>query len=644
MIKIFRVVTLLAALVVGAPAAVVAAPISLDTFAAPPVLGRPKISPDGRRLATPRWTKTGDSVVIYNVDDPATVGARSLTLPKGVDVNWVEWASDKRLLISMSNVEISRIIAVDPDGGNQVQLFGGGYRFSGNRNLSRIVHDLPDDPDAVLMGAYNPTGHYSLYKVNVNDGKAEIVVRGSNDTFYWLADLKGVPRVRWDYREHRDRIEVYVRKGETDDWDRVAQYGEREFPDLNIVGFADDPRIAIVASREGGDRFGLYEYDITTHTVGKSLYQHPRVDVGEPVGGLIYDPDSTKMLGVYFVDELWEAHYFDSVLADVQATLETAFPSAAVIQPYAWSSDRRRFVVHVSGPKDPGSYHLLDMGKRQATLIGRTHPDISPEELGEVMLIKYKARDGAKIPGYLTMPPHKGDKKLPMVVMPHGGPELRDYVQYDEWAQMLANRGYVVFQPNFRGSGGYGKAFAEAGHRQWGRLMQDDVTDGVNALIADGTADPARVSIVGASYGGYAALAGGAFTPDLYRCVVSIAGVSDIPAMLNEEKSRFGAASAVFEYWVKRLGDPAADLGKMQAVSPALHADKFKAPVLLIHGNRDEVVPIDQSQRMEKALKTAGKYVRLTTIPDEGHNFSKTESDTKVMSELESFLYSCIGN
>src|SRR5262249_34265217 len=153
---------------------------------------------------------------------------------------------------------------------------------------------------------------------------------------------------------------------------------------------------------------------------------------------------------------------------------------------------------------------------------------IVPAELGETLIIKYAGRDGTKLPGYLTLPPGKDGKKLPLIVMPHGGPEVRDFVRYDYWAQFLTNRGYAVFQPNFRGSGGYGKAFAEAGHRQWGRRMQDDVTDGVKALIADGTADPSRICIVGASYGGYAALAGGAFTPDLYKCVIAIAGVSDI--------------------------------------------------------------------------------------------------------------------
>jgi dipeptidyl aminopeptidase/acylaminoacyl peptidase len=261
-----------------------------------------------------------------------------------------------------------------------------------------------------------------------------------------------------------------------------------------------------------------------------------------------------------------------------------------------------------------------------------------------MLLVKYDARDGTRLQAYVTMPPGRGNKNLPMVVMPHGGPESRDYVQYDHWAQMMANRGYVVLQPNFRGSGGFGRAFAEAGHRQWGRLMQDDITDAVKALIADGTADASRICIVGASYGGYAALAGGAFTPNLYKCVASIAGVSHLPEMLSWEKRRYGDDSWAYKYWVKRLGEPGDDADQMKAVSPALHADAFKVPVLLIHGKDDRVVPIDQSKRMKSALESAGKTVTFIEVQAEGHGFGKPSSDLIVLTALEQFLAANIGN
>lgn len=204
-------------------------------------------------------------------------------------------------------------------------------------------------------------------------------------------------------------------------------------------------------------------------------------------------------------------------------------------------------------------------------------------------------------------------------------------------AQAIANRGYLVFQPNFRGSGGYGRAFAEAGHRQWGRRMQDDITDGVKALIGDGSADASRICIVGASYGGYAALAGGAFTPELYKCVVSVAGISDLPQSVCDERYN-GRERSIFRYWVKRIGHPEDDEEEMEAWSPAKHAAKFAAPVLLIHGQRDRNVSSEQSVTMERALRRAGKTVTLVKIPRGGHNFDDPASQLILVSEIEKFL------
>ena len=200
------------------------------------------------------------------------------------------------------------------------------------------------------------------------------------------------------------------------------------------------------------------------------------------------------------------------------------FPTEASVGMVSWSDDRKRIVVKTLGPSNPGAYYLCDLTSGEVSPIGLVNPSLPAVELGETTVIKYTARDGARIAGYLTLPPGKGKKGLPMIMLPHGGPEIRDYLRFDHWVQFLANRGYAVFQPNFRGSGGYGRAFTEQGYRQYGRRMQDDITDGLKALIADGTADSKRVCIVGASYGGYAALAGGAFTPELYKCVVSNRG------------------------------------------------------------------------------------------------------------------------
>jgi dipeptidyl aminopeptidase/acylaminoacyl peptidase len=534
------------------------------------------------------------------------------------------------------------VVAVNRDGTNVVGLMTPDRRFRANSDLTLIAHMLPESPEHVLMAANDPRSRFNLYRVNINTGELKLESEGNVRTDSWLTDLSGTPRVRWDFNEDRESFEIYLRRDDSDQWDKVGEYGERDLPDINVVGFADDPKVAIVSSRQSSDRLGLYEYDLVSRKLGRMLYAHPGVDVGSPFGSLLYDRETKKLLGLTYVEDLWRVHYFDPALERVQAEADAAFPDSAIVRVTSWSKDKTRVILYTEGPKNPGSYHYVDRKARTSQPVGRLLPQLPAHELGDVAIIRYAARDGVKLTGYLTLPAGRGDKNLPMVVLPHGGPELRDAVQYDELAQAIANRGYMVFQPNFRGSGGYGRAFAEAGHRQWGRLMQDDITDGVKALIADGSADPARVCIAGASYGGYAALAGGAFTPELYKCVVSIAGVSDLVEMIKEER-RAGPESSVYRYWVKRIGDLEKDEAEMAAWSPSRHADKFVAPVLLVHGARDGIVPYDQSQTMERALKKAGRPVTLIRIPSDGHNLARRESRLVLLSQVQRFLAQHLG-
>jgi dipeptidyl aminopeptidase/acylaminoacyl peptidase len=256
--------------------------------------------------------------------------------------------------------------------------------------------------------------------------------------------------------------------------------------------------------------------------------------------------------------------------------------------------------------------------------------------LGEVREFTYKARDGYEIPAFVTLPAGAGDKQLPMVVLPHGGPESRDVRCFDWLAQFLASRGYAVLQPQFRGSTGYGEAHRKAGYRQWGRLMQDDVTDGVKALIEQGIADPKRVCIVGASYGGYAALAGAAFTPELYACAVSINGISNLSAMLNFEEAYAGKESDSVRYWKDHIGLKTSP--EVLSRSPARAATNVRAAVLLLHGVNDSVVPIAQSREMASALKSLGKAHTLIELPGEDHWLSRSDSRTRVLTEMEAFL------
>lgn len=631
-----------------------AARVPLESFAADPSMDQPSISPSGKYVAVPVRKADEQMIVVVDLDAPTDAKPNAIPMGKDIEVDWVRWKNDDRLLVGLvkdgdTDKALARAIAVDRDGKNFVALFSDIARFRGNRGLSGVANMLPADPTAILMGASDGKldGKFNLYRVDVYSGRAEIVQRGLQTTFRWMVDPSGVPRVRWDDQWERKRTAIFVRKAHTDSWEMLAQYNYGDFAPIEFQGFTNDPNVAIVASNEKSDKFGLFEYNLDTRTLGKPIFQHPDVDVGhqiaDEIGGPIYDTTSGKFVGIFYVTEVWENHYFDAQLKAIQNTLDAAFPDAVLVQPTSLSRDRSRVIVTTSGPRDPATYYAFDAAKNTARRLGRRRTDLPATELGDSVVVKYAARDGARLTGYLTLPAGKGGKNLPLVVLPHGGPKTRDVVGYHTWVQFLANRGYAVFQPNFRGSAGYGRAFMEAGYKQWGRRMQDDITDGAKALIADGTADANRICIFGWSYGGYAALAGGALTPDMYKCVVAGAGVSDLPLMV-EDVAKAGTETGIYQYWTEMIGDPRYDIGQMTAVSPALLASNFKAPVLLIHGDEDRVVPIEQSKRMDAALRSSGKQVKFVILPKEGHSPNKKESRLTVLKELESFLATHIGN
>ena len=306
------------------------------------------------------------------------------------------------------------------------------------------------------------------------------------------------------------------------------------------------------------------------------------------------------------------------------------------------SRDQSKFILQISGNYDPHAFVLFDSVTSKLNSLGNGYPNIKKEHLGEVVSFNYKARDGLEIPAILTWPNNASTSaqrmNLPLLVMPHGGPESYDRIDFNWKAQFFAHQGYLVLQPNFRGSTGYGHEFRNAGRGKWGREMQDDVTDGVLHLIEKGIADKDRVCIIGASYGGYSALIGGARSPDLYRCVVSIAGVSDLGKMLREQKDRLGRRHWINRYWKTVIGDPHKELDHLEAISPINHAAQFQAPVLLIHGKDDTVVPLNQSEVMHKALRKAGKDVRLVELEGEDHWLSKSSTRLRVLEEVEQFV------
>jgi dipeptidyl aminopeptidase/acylaminoacyl peptidase len=358
-------------------------------------------------------------------------------------------------------------------------------------------------------------------------------------------------------------------------------------------------------------------------------------DADLEVEGALRDPFTSDILGATLGGPEVPPRWLNAKAEKRSAALHRSF-SADWITLVSRSADYQKVIVLAEDKSHPPTYYLVDYAAKKADIVGETYPLLSGVALGVVRDFRYQARDQYPLTAYLTLPPGAAEKNLPLVVLPHGGPAARDEPGFDWLAQFLSSRGYAVLQPQFRGSTGFGRAHEEAGYHQWGLRMQDDVSDGVRAAIEQGIADPKRVCIVGWSYGGYAALAGAAFTPELYTCAASINGVSDLPLMLGMTAKEGGQESNELASWRKQIG--AANDPQVIAKSPARAAPAVRAPILLLHGTDDTVVPIVQSETMARALDAAGKPYSLVRLKGDDHQLSNSVTRIQAMTELEAFL------
>ncbi|MGA7675603.1 MAG: S9 family peptidase [Rhizomicrobium sp.] len=629
----------------------------MDAFGTLPQISQPSLSPDGKHLATVEVYKGRPVAVIRTLDPP---GQQPVILPyeDGFIVR-VQWANNDRLLITInSNAKVwgdqvnpwYRTVSIDTLGQNAVIMFSDARdRLAMNYSASNIVDLALNDPDHIYMAMWADEKEteytfgasdvrYSVFQVDVTNGRSHRVFLGGEHTNQWIMDGHGQPIARVDQTllPLTDHLMLHTAQ---EDWKEVETADASGGRGLDVDGPTEDG--TAIVERAVSDKLGTYEFIARnlTDLKEKELFSDPHYDVD----GALADPWTGRVIGASVITDQVTDNYFNPELQALQRGLAAAFPGYAV-HAVDWDLNRQKVIAIVSGPQQPPRYYLLDRTTHHAILLGRTYEGLQSSDLGEVKPYPYKARDGLDIPAYLTLPPGKTPKNLPVVIFPHGGPMARDWLHFDYEAQFLANRGYAVLQPNFRGSSGYGKKFMEAGYGQWGLKMQDDITDGVKKLIADGIADPKRICIYGGSYGGYAALAGAAFTPDLYACAASWAGVSDLRQFLATRKESSSAYSAEVSAWTRFIGDRSDDATKLDAASPALNADKIKCPVLLMHGKDDATVRIDQSEEMDEALRHAGKKVTLIEIDKETHYMQMSSTRIQVLTELEKFLKENIGN
>jgi dipeptidyl aminopeptidase/acylaminoacyl peptidase len=381
----------------------------------------------------------------------------------------------------------------------------------------------------------------------------------------------------------------------------------------NLLGYGRTDQ-AVIVGYPVGDGQELWEVQLADGS-RKKLKIGDLGDNAEP----FYDGLTGKLLGFEgLVEDDYSAYWLDAANEDAWESIVAGFPDKKVRLVSA-TPDRQKLVIFTNGPHDAGTYLLVDVAAKKAIKVGLAYPDLKPEDVATVQYIHYKAADGTIIPAYLTLPNGRDPKNLPLIVLPHGGPGARDQGGFDWFAQPVASRGYAVLQPEYRGSTGYGKAHLEAGYGEWGRKMQTDLSDGVRYLASQGVIDPKRVCIFGWSYGGYAAMAGPAIDPGVYRCAVAGAGVSDLGKMLAWERDRSSKDSIVVRFWKRFMFGSRPQSESLDSVSPARQASRVQVPMLLIHGKQDYTVPVEQSQDYADALKRAGRDVTLVILPNDDH-------------------------
>ncbi len=635
----------------------------VEAFGNLPFLSTPRLSPDGKHIAMLQPINGRDVAVVFQAHPEP--GAKPSYISAGDAIlAGIVWAKNDRLILILKKSMTvayddrvrtwARAIAVDVDGKNPAILLKNMPMMGNNTSTAGIVDIDLDDPDHIVMELYdlivNPQqsefhtqrgNNYDseyfrddLIKVDVRSGKGEILITGHPETGWWLSDGHGNPVARIDETEKPLLHHLVVSKD--GNWKEIGTFDATADKGTGLTGLTEDGK-ALVQELHNDQSFqGLIARDLASNNV-VPLYYVPNYDIGAS----IRDEWTGRVIGASYTDDKERDHYFDPKRQALQAGLEQAFPGLTV-RIVSWDTAQDSVIFAVEGPRLPATYYLLDRSTHQTQTVASTYPSLQETDLGEMKPYNYTARDGLPIPAYLTLPPGKAPKGLPVVVMPHGGPDSRDDMSFNWMAQFLANRGYAVLQPNFRGSAGYGHKFTEAGLQQWGLKVQDDVTDGVKKLIADGIADPKRICIVGASFGGYVALAGATFSPDLYACAASWAGVSDLPVEIHAEVKDFGANSGMVSFWGSRIGLD--DMSKLVAASPDRHVDKVKAPILLMHGEGDTTVRIEQSEAMNDALTKAHKKVEFIRFPSEDHYMNVADTRVRMLKALEKFLAENIGN
>jgi dipeptidyl aminopeptidase/acylaminoacyl peptidase len=644
----------------GSAHAAPAAPVPIEHFFENAAFAGAVLSPNARYLAA-RLGRPGrrDALVVIDLTHNAAKLVASFAL---ADVGNFHWVNDDRLVFDATDKTIAQgdvhyypgLFAVDRDGSNHRQLVAREATAEvSERTLLKLLPAAtyllaPTGPRTtpfvyVTSPRYDSRGaveSIDLLHLDTRTGRATSVPR-PGQVKSWLLDAGGEPRLVRTLE--RNTASLMYRDPATDQWRKLAQFDGYlgGTGALTPVGFAPDGALYVV-SGAGRDKAALYRYDLAAGRLAAS----PLVELADyDFTGSLVIADG-KLLGVRVLTDARSTVWFDAGMQAVQQRIDSLLPGTVNIVSVAQRAETRWVLVRSYSDIKPSAWNLFDTETGKLNKVGDTRPAIKSAEMGLQEAVRYKARDGLDIPGLLTLPHGSDRKKLPMVVLVHGGP----FVRGSEWgwepqAQFLASRGYAVLQPEFRGSTGFGAKHYRAGWKQWGLAMQNDIADGARWAIAQGIADPKRICIAGASYGGYATLMGLINDPDLFKCGVSWVGVTDIDLLYTGHWSfRSDTSDGYKQYGMPELvGDPVKDAAQLKATSPIQQAARLAQPLLLAYGGSDRRVPTYHGRQFHDAVKRTNAQVEMIVYDEEGHGWALPKNRIDFWSRVEKFLDRHIG-
>ncbi len=582
-----------------------------------------RISPDGKFVSHTEPLERRMNVFVEPRGEIGQGKSVRVTSETTRDITSYGWKNNDTLIYvrDFDGDENFHLFAVDKEGKNARDL----TPFPGVK--VEIVDELEDIDNEVLIGMNKRDPEcFDVYRVNIMTGAMSLVTENPGGIVQWGTDHTGAVRIA--IRTDGVNNTLLYRDKEGDEFREIltTTFKESLFP----LFFTFDNAAIYAASNLGRDRIAIVKYDIANARELEVIFEHPEVDVD----GLEFSRKRNVLTTIRYTTWKMQREFLDEITKDLFARLTAKLPNYELTL-IDHTKDEQVFIVRTSSDRSLGAFYLYDLAADRLDKLADVASWLPEDQLAPMKPITYTSRDGLTIHGYLTLPVGIEAKNLPVVVNPHGGPWVRDEWRYNPEVQFLASRGYAVLQVNYRGSTGYGRKFWEASFKQWGRKMQDDVSDGVQWLIKEGIADPNRVGIYGGSYGGYCTLAGLTFSPELYACGIDYVGVSNLFTFMKTIPPYW---KPMLESMYEMVGNPEKDMELMRAASPVFHVDNIRAPLFVIQGAKDPRVNIEESNQIVEALRKRGIDVPYLVKENEGHGFHNEENRFEVYEAMEGFL------